>query len=252
MDALKKAVLERKRAAQEGNALKPGKTQRHDREEDEEESSSSSSSSDESDSSEDTSSSSSVSSEKSNTKEENVVKDEPASNDRIAFKKEYVSLIANPDAKRVFSWMVEIIDAWSAELENRSDEEKRSAKGRQASAAFDETLGHLEALAQGLRSGTLDSNILEHLVGIVYECDRREYRTAFDRYIQLTIGNVPWPIGVTMVGIHARSGREKIAESKIKHIMKDETVRAYLTSFKRLMSKCQDIHPPSAPSKRMN
>eukprot|EP01047_Picozoa_sp_COSAG01_P079917 COSAG01_NODE_15339_length_1347_cov_1243.159455_3_plen_27_part_01 len=26
----------------------------------------------------------------------------------------------------------------------------------------------------------------------------------------LTIGNAPWPMGVTSVGIHERAGREKI------------------------------------------
>lgn len=99
---------------------------------------------------------------------------------------------------------------------------------------------------------TLDYAILAHLVGIVRECQAKEYRRAFDRYIQLTIGNAPWPIGVTMVGIHARSGREKINESKVAHIMKDETARQYMTSFKRLMSRCQVVNPPDHPSKRMN
>ena len=30
----------------------------------------------------------------------------------------------------------------------------------------------------------------------------REYLKASDQYIQLSIGNAPWPIGVTSVGIH--------------------------------------------------
>lgn len=34
------------------------------------------------------------------------------------------------------------------------------------------------------------------------------YRTA--------IGNSAWPIGLTMVGIHERSGREKISTSKVR------------------------------------
>lgn len=33
---------------------------------------------------------------------------------------------------------------------------------------------------------------------------------ASDSYLRMAIGNAPWPIGVTMVGIHARTGREKI------------------------------------------
>ena len=37
---------------------------------------------------------------------------------------------------------------------------------------------------------------------------RRNYLGAVDNYIKLDIGNSPWPIGVTMVGIHERSARE--------------------------------------------
>ena len=33
--------------------------------------------------------------------------------------------------------------------------------------------------------------------------------------MDLSIGNAPWPIGVTMVGIHERSGRAKIFTSEI-------------------------------------
>jgi pre-mRNA-splicing factor 18 len=38
---------------------------------------------------------------------------------------------------------------------------------------------------------------------------------ANDKYNDLAIGNAPWPIGVTMVGIHERSGRAKIFTSQI-------------------------------------
>jgi len=31
--------------------------------------------------------------------------------------------------------------------------------------------------------------------------------------LELAIGNAPWPIGVTMVGIHERSGRARIFSS---------------------------------------
>lgn len=35
----------------------------------------------------------------------------------------------------------------------------------------------------------------------------------------MAIGNSPWPIGVTMVGIHARTGREKIFSRNIARIL---------------------------------
>ncbi len=40
-----------------------------------------------------------------------------------------------------------------------------------------------------------------------------EYVKAHDKYLEVAIGKAPWPMGVTMVGIHERSGRSKIYSS---------------------------------------
>lgn len=63
----------------------------------------------------------------------------------------------------------------------------------------------------------------------------REYLKANDAYLKLSIGNAPWPIGVTMVGIHERSGREKIFSNNVAHVLNDETSRKYIQSLKRLV-----------------
>jgi pre-mRNA-splicing factor 18 len=59
----------------------------------------------------------------------------------------------------------------------------------------------------------------------------------------MAIGNAPWPIGVTMVGIHARTGREKIFSKHVAHVLNDETQRKYIQGLKRLMTKCQYFFP---------
>ena len=55
-----------------------------------------------------------------------------------------------------------------------------------------------------------------------------------------------WPIGVTMVGIHERSAREKLHESDKgqAHIMSDEVTRKFLQSIKRCLSFAQTRWPP--------
>lgn len=65
----------------------------------------------------------------------------------------------------------------------------------------------------------------------------REYLRANDAYLRLSIGNAPWPIGVTMVGIHERSGREKIFSNNVAHVLNDETSRKYIQSLKRLVRR---------------
>jgi pre-mRNA-splicing factor 18 len=59
----------------------------------------------------------------------------------------------------------------------------------------------------------------------------------------MAIGNAPWPIGVTMVGIHARTGREKIFDRNVAHVLNDETQRKYIQAVKRLMTQCQKLFP---------
>lgn len=78
---------------------------------------------------------------------------------------------------------------------------------------------------------------------VVECCRKRNYSAATDQYIKLAIGNAPWPIGVTMVGIHERSAREKIYTNSVAHIMNDETTRKYLQSVKRLVTFCQRRYP---------
>lgn len=60
----------------------------------------------------------------------------------------------------------------------------------------------------------------------------RNYMYANDIYLRLAIGNAPWPIGVTSVGIHERAGREKISHVMNQHgqahIMNDEATRKFL------------------------
>jgi len=45
---------------------------------------------------------------------------------------------------------------------------------------------------------------------MVHYCTLKEYVRANEIYMALCIGNSPWPMGVTQVGIHARSSRSRI------------------------------------------
>lgn len=61
----------------------------------------------------------------------------------------------------------------------------------------------------------------------------------------MCVGNNPWPIGVTSVGIHERSSREKISHvmNGAAHIMNDEATRKYLQAIKRLLTFAQRAYP---------
>ena len=97
----------------------------------------------------------------------------------------------------------------------------------------------------------LTPDVLMRIAEIVHHMQRRQYRMANDSYLQLSIGNAPWPIGVTMVGIHERSGREKIFSSNVAHVLNDEVSRKYIQSLKRLMTFAQTRYPPGDISMMM-
>uniref|UniRef100_UPI003AAFC5E6 pre-mRNA-splicing factor 18 isoform X6 n=1 Tax=Centroberyx gerrardi TaxID=166262 RepID=UPI003AAFC5E6 len=100
------------------------------------------------------------------------------------------------------------------------------------------TIEELEALGKTL--GTGDDNGDQDVIDKVLRAN--------DAYLQMAIGNAPWPIGVTMVGIHARTGREKIFSKHVAHVLNDETQRKYIQGLKRLMTICQK-HFSTDPSK---
>jgi pre-mRNA-splicing factor 18 len=86
---------------------------------------------------------------------------------------------------------------------------------------------------------------MNKLFEVMIFCIDKDYIRAHDKYIELAIGNAPWPMGVTMVGIHERSGRSRIYTSQVAHILNDENTKKYLQSVKRIMSLVQRIYPAS-------
>ncbi|KAJ9097668.1 hypothetical protein QFC21_004705 [Naganishia friedmannii] len=127
----------------------------------------------------------------------------------------------------------------------RSDDIKRSVQGKNAAATQAQTAEYLKPLFKQLRNRALEHDVLRLLAEIIHYMQKREYQAANDAYLRLSIGNAAWPIGVTMVGIHERSAREKIGQDSVAHVLNDEVSRKYIQSVKRLLTFAQTIRPPS-------
>uniref|UniRef100_A0A803NRI9 Pre-mRNA-splicing factor 18 n=1 Tax=Cannabis sativa TaxID=3483 RepID=A0A803NRI9_CANSA len=149
---------------------------------------------------------------------------------------------------KILVFFKKLLNEWKQELNEMQDAEKRTAKGKSMVATFKQCARYLHPLFKFCRKKVLPDDIRQALMLFVNCCMRRDYLAAMDHYIKLAIGNAPWPIGVTMVGIHERSAREKIYTNSVAHIMNDETTRKYLQSVKRLMTFCQRRYP-TMPSK---
>ncbi|KAK0646489.1 hypothetical protein B0T16DRAFT_328750 [Cercophora newfieldiana] len=116
--------------------------------------------------------------------------------------------------------------------------------GQAAHSAMVSSKETMRPLFRKFEKGDLDETILEAIVEIVKAAQERRYVDANDGYLRLSIGKAAWPIGVTMVGIHERSAREKLHGGERGHIMGSETTRKYLQSIKRCLSFAQVRWPP--------
>ncbi|KAK1357456.1 Pre-mRNA-splicing factor 18 [Heracleum sosnowskyi] len=152
------------------------------------------------------------------------------------------------DEDKIVVFFKRLLIEWKQELQAMTDMDKRTAKGKSTVAMFQQCARYLNPLFKFCRKKILQDDIRQALMLMVNCCKKRDYLAAMDHYIRMSIGNAPWPIGVTMVGIHERSAREKIHTSSVAHIMNDETTRKYLQSVKRLMTFCQRRYP-TMPSK---
>ncbi|KAG9443610.1 hypothetical protein H6P81_014950 [Aristolochia fimbriata] len=152
------------------------------------------------------------------------------------------------DEDKILVFFKRLLNEWNQELRDMSEAERRTAKGKSIVATFKQCARYLNPLFKFCRKKVLPDDIREALLVVVKCCMERNYLAATDQYIKMAIGNAPWPIGVTMVGIHERSAREKIYTNSVAHIMNDETTRKYLQSVKRLVTFCQRKYP-TLPSK---
>lgn len=152
------------------------------------------------------------------------------------------------DEDKILVFFKRLLNEWHQELNEMPELERRTAKGKQMVATFKQCARYMNPLFKFCRKRVLPDDIKQALLLVVESCMQRDYRTAVDHYIKMAIGNAPWPIGVTMVGIHERSAREKIYTNSVAHVMNDETTRKYLQSVKRLVTFCQRKYP-TVPSK---
>ncbi|KAF1809521.1 hypothetical protein P152DRAFT_461471 [Eremomyces bilateralis CBS 781.70] len=143
------------------------------------------------------------------------------------------------------SYFTMVLSEWEAALGAREAEVQKSFQGKAAYSAMVRAREDMKPLFKRMEKKELDDGILEPIMEIVRYMQARRYVDANDAYLRLSIGKAAWPIGVTMVGIHERSAREKLHESdKTAHIMSDEITRKFLQSIKRCLTFAQTRWPP--------
>ena len=153
--------------------------------------------------------------------------------------------------KVVYKYFRSLLKEWEWDLNARDDAEKMTARGKMETKTQKQCKDYIRPLFKMCKRRHVEKDILDKLYEMVQFCDDGNFRAAHDKYLQTAIGNAAWPIGLTMVGIHERSGREKISTSKVAHVMNNELQRKYLTTVKRLMTFAQKKRPDVPPSMKV-
>ncbi|KAK3837271.1 MAG: Prp18 domain-containing protein [Linnemannia elongata] len=143
----------------------------------------------------------------------------------------------------IYTYFKRLLREWERDLDQRPDELKRSTPGKLATATQAQSAEYLRPFFKSLRQKSLEPDVLMRITEIAELMIKREHMAANDAYLKLSIGNAPWPIGVTMVGIHERSGREKIFSAQVAHVLNDETSRKWIQSIKRIMTFTEKKYP---------
>ncbi|KAJ2632663.1 hypothetical protein H4R22_001083 [Coemansia sp. RSA 1290] len=145
----------------------------------------------------------------------------------------------------LYVYFKRVLYEWDDFLSMRPDEERLSVDGKMAMATQRQSAEYLKPLFRGLKARTLQADIVARITEIARHMIDREYMKANDAYLQLSIGNAPWPVGVTQVGIHSRASRETINADKVAHVLNNETQRKWIQSIKRLIRFAQTKYPPA-------
>mmetsp|Transcript_23954 Transcript_23954/g.52377 ORF Transcript_23954/g.52377 Transcript_23954/m.52377 type:complete len:396 (-) Transcript_23954:52-1239(-) len=153
--------------------------------------------------------------------------------------------------KFIYKYLKGLLKEWERELEERSESIARSVAGRTESKTLKQCKDYIRPLFKLLKSRRLEEELQFHFLKIVNFAKQGEFVKAHDSYMDVAIGRAAWPIGVTMVGIHARSGRAKIESANVAHVMNSELQRKYLTSVKRLLTFDQKRRTDVDPSKKV-
>jgi len=144
------------------------------------------------------------------------------------------------DVLIVFEFIRFMMTKWGAQLDTRDNDVKSSVMGKRETVIHAQTRTYLKPLLKMLKKQTLTDDVRDSLVKMIMHALRRDYILSHEAYMEMAVGNAPWPIGVTNAGIHARPARENIFSKNVAHVLNDETQRKYIQGLKRLITKAQE------------
>ena len=153
--------------------------------------------------------------------------------DSTQFSNEYKS-------EELFNWINIVLEDWEQYIkENINNKRIKSNVVSKELEKYKQCSQNIKPLLALLQERKLNQVILDKLFKVMVFAENKDLLNANDRYIDLSIGNAAWPMGLTMVGIHQRTGKSSVAPSQVAYILNDEITKKYLQSIRRILSFLQ-------------
>ena len=97
-----------------------------------------------------------------------------------------------------------------------------------------------------LKSRGGDKEMIRSVYNIINCCLVREYIQANDKYMDLSIGKAPWPLGIAMLSITVKRNAPKVS-----HVLNDELSRKWMQTIKRFITVSIEMYPSAQDFKRV-
>ena len=151
-------------------------------------------------------------------------------------------------SNELFNWINLVLEDWESYIkESISNKRIKSKVVSKELEKYQQCSIDVKPLLNLLQERQLNQVILDKLFTVMVFAENKDLLNANDRYIDLSIGNAAWPMGLTMVGIHQRTGKSSISPAQVAYILNDEITKKYLQSIRRILSFLQ-IRYNIAPS----
>ena len=152
----------------------------------------------------------------------------------------------------VLTFYQTLLAEWQEWIDEQQEDLKKTHEGRLTWHARTASKDTMKPLFKKLHKNQLSMDLLYALSSIAQLIQERKYVQANKAYLQMAIGNAPWPIGVAAVGIHERSSRDRLsAPHQQAHVLNDEVTRKWVQMIKRFITFCQRVRPPFDPKEAM-
>jgi pre-mRNA-splicing factor 18 len=162
-----------------------------------------------------------------------LIRDRPALVDSL----QELALAAQNDD--VLRWISTVLLRWREEISSQARASPSPKESTVSARLLEQTLEALQPLLRALASQQIEKGLRNELEMIAKCASQHRFADANKAYLQLSIGNKPWPIGVGHVFIQERASMDRIATSE--HLMNNQTVRGYVQSIKRLLTKASQF-----------